>query len=311
MKFQSYLVILLVACATGLSLASEEKSPQISSLKSLSIPKKLGILAASHLRPSLLRGLDIKWSDLFSPDDLPWIDYMFVDFRSLLTQSLKVPENIPLPECDDHHIIDINESGWVFNWTLSWTSEESQMIGQQDTTSINEVTPTTFKNSFHAPSFVWRSPKAAYQFYDNYYGEFVRAQNFYYGIKDLYLNTSANYEFVPDVGIQISNLTIGFDIGYLRYNVEDIIWGYQNGTTERFPGYKYDNTDTLLYEWKYNQAEYLIGLEFRINCVLSGSRNDPDRCEWDDNNWYVSQYYYKMNVLQLFETIGLGSMRTS
>ncbi|CAL8136510.1 unnamed protein product [Orchesella dallaii] len=222
---------------------------------------------------------------------------MFVDFRSLLTQSLKVPEKIPIPEAESFYIIDINEAGWVLNWTVSWVSKDSEMVGTQDTTSVNEVTPTTFKNTFHVPSFVWRSRNAACQIQDNYYGEFVRAQNIYYGIKDLYLNTSANYEYVPDVGIQISNLTIGFDIGYLRYNFEDVIWGYSNGTTERFPGFKYDNAPTLLWEWKFIQAEYLSGLEFRINCVLTGSRNNPERCEWDDEAWYVSQYYYRMNVL--------------
>ncbi|CAL8136514.1 unnamed protein product [Orchesella dallaii] len=305
MKFARFSIFFLLACASVLALASENTT-QISLLQSLFTPKKLGIFVGSQLRPSSL----VKWSDLFSPDDIPWIDFTFVDFRQLLTQIMKVPSDLPIPEIDYSFPVYINESGYAFNGTMSMTSGETQIFGQQNITSVNEVTPTFFKNTFRVPSFVWRSPKAGIQLYDNTYDEYYRAQNFTYEIQQLTLNTSANYEFVPDIGIQISNFSIEYELGYLGYSVGDFIFGYLNGTTT-YPGLEEDVTEAIFYAWQYNQADYIAALQFRINCVLSGSRNNPDRCELNDEEMYVNPRYYKMNVLQLFETIGLGSMNTS
>jgi len=141
------------------------------------------------------------------------------------------------------------------------------IIGQKRTTSVNEITPTNFKNKFLAPLFIWRSPQAGFMIYDNNNGDFYMLKNFYLGLSNLGFNTSVNYEFVPELGIQISNLSIEFDVSYLRMSIEEMVLHYE-GTTKDYGPWKYDYAENLFGDWKYHEERYLDSLQFRINCVL-------------------------------------------
>jgi len=304
----SVVFLLLVGTSTNLGLGIDTDSKP-ANLKSLSLPHKIGILAASQLpRYSSIKGL--KFSDLFSSDDFPYVDFMFVDIRSLLTQAIKVDEAAPapLPEIEWSYDIDLNETGYIINVTLSLWTAQTQMSGQNQTTSTNEITATSFKNSFHVPSFVWKSPFAGFKIYDNLYDEYTLLRDYYLGINNLFLNTSANYEFVPEVGIQISNLSIGFDMAYFQTNITEISLHYSNGTEEQLTPSNIDYREDLMLNWEGYQEDYTESLEFRINCVLSDSRNNPTRCALEGGEYYVNKDYFKMNVLQLVQTIGLGSL---
>ncbi|ODM96136.1 hypothetical protein Ocin01_10542 [Orchesella cincta] len=307
MRFTLPIIFVLLACATaGLGLKlKEENGIDKAKLKSLSPSQKLVFLAASHF-PQFSALKDLTFRDLFSSDDMPWIDYMFVDIRNFFIQSIKVNENQGgLPELDWAYTV-FNDYWFVFNITVTYKTRETQMVGQKTTTSVNEITPNSFKNSFYVPSYIWRSPGALFQVYENDEGYSLNAEDWYLGINGLTLNTSFNYEYVPDLGIQISNLTIDFDMNYWRTNCEYIYWMHPNGTREDYESIKWDYEDILLDEWKYSQEDYLDALQFRINCVLSNNLNNPDRC--DLGGGYVNREYFRMNVLQLIETIGLASL---
>jgi len=259
-----------LACFFGaVSASTSTPTKRITSMKSLSTSHKLALLAAAQISPkSFSKGKLPIWSDLFSPDDQPWVDYMFVDIRTLLIQSIKVSEDVPLPELDWRYDIDIEGGGWKFNLTFTFTSEDTEMIGQKRTTSVNEITPTSFKNTFHAPNFIWRSPKAEFRLTDNDGDYYFSYSDYFVGLNNLTLVTKAEYEFVPEMGIQISNFSIDFDVGYLRTNLDKNILRYPNGTIEDLGAVKLDYTEYLYDDWKYYAGRYLEGLPFRINCVL-------------------------------------------
>ncbi|ODM88740.1 hypothetical protein Ocin01_17942 [Orchesella cincta] len=260
--------------------------------------EKLTLLTLSSLRPE--KHGNITWTTLFDEDDLPWVDYFFVDVRNLLVQSVKVPEKIPLPELKWSWDLEFCII-YCYLYSFRLTSANTTMTGQQQTTSVNEVTPTTFKNTFRAPSFVWDSPEFKFEFSDGY--ETYTYKDVRLSINNLRLDTTFDYEYVPGLGIQISNLDIVFRLLSLRIVVRDIKESYGEVIIE-FPPLITDWTVPLLSGWVANKREYEDSLEFRINCVLSQSQVDPERCEAG----LVTEKYNKMNVVQLFETIVLGSL---
>jgi len=264
----SSITLLFLACA--LSLAGCTPTTKIADLKSLPFPQKLSLLTLSSLQPKKYGQLT--WRSLFSEDDLPWVDYMFVDIRSLLTQSIKVSEQVPLPELDYTEHIEFCILFWCVDDTLTLTTRHTQMIGQKRTSSVNEITPNSFKNAFHAPAFVWHSPDFLFNITDNIYDDQYLYSDLYIGINNLELNTSLNYEYVNDLGIQVRNLSIDFNIGYLKTNLENITFVYYDGSVEVSEPYKQDYTEYLISDWDYYKDDYQRGLEFRINCVLVRTR---------------------------------------
>ncbi|ODM91217.1 hypothetical protein Ocin01_15461, partial [Orchesella cincta] len=298
------LIVILACAASALASAVPETTKVIRDLKSLTVHEKLGLLTLSTLQPKKYGA--VTWKSLFSEDDLPWVDYFFVDIRSLLVQSIKVADQAPLPEVSWSYRFEICIIWFCVDDTLTLTTDNTFMAGQKRTTSVNEVTPTTFKNFFHVPVFVWHSPEFLWNVTDNTNGDQYLTRDIYLGINDLSLNTTFDYGFVEDLGIQISNLSIDFNINYFRVNIENVTSIYADGTVEYYDPIKNDYEQYLRDDWASYRGDYLPSLEFRINCVLSGSRINPERCEQESD--YVTSSYYKMNVLQLFETIGLGSM---
>ncbi|CAL8090986.1 unnamed protein product [Orchesella dallaii] len=295
-------ILVLVGCAISVAIATPPKT--IKDLKSLSVPEKLALVTLSSLKPDKYGSITLK--SLFSEDDYPWVDYFFVDIRSLIVQSIKVGEDAHVPEIGWSYRFEFCIWNFCIDDTLSLTSDSTFFAGQKRTTSTNEVTPTSFRNNFHAPLFVWHSPNFLFNVTDNINNDQYLTRDASLYINNLQINTTFEYGYVEDLGLQISNLSVDFNINYMRFNIENITTVYSSGEVELYDPIKTDYTEYLLSDWEYYKDDYLPSLMFRINCVLSGSRNDPERCEKETT--YMTRDYHRMNVLQLFATIGLGSL---
>ncbi|ODM97073.1 hypothetical protein Ocin01_09614 [Orchesella cincta] len=297
-------IVLVIGCACVCAVA--QRQPKITELGSLSIPQKLVVLAASNLDADPRR--QIKWTDLFSEDDKPDVDVVFTDIRSLLTLSRTIPEEAGiLPEVDWYFSWGGCWFGWCFDQTMILTSNDTIITGQKDVTSVNEVTPTSFKNTFHSPAFAWHSPNCLFNLTNHLENITDLYRDFYFTITNLTLVSSLNYEYVPDLGIQVSNLSVEFGYGHMVTNIEDVTKIRGDGSVEIRDPIKNDLT-FYFDKWEDYKTEFIPSFEFRINCLLSGSRNDPARCDPEEEDEYISREYYKMNLIHLIETIGLGAL---
>jgi len=256
------ILLLAIAC-----LAAAAPDPCIKNLaknNSLSLPQKLAILAATELDPnSFQKENKPSWTDLFSPDDYILADLFYGDLISLLTQSIKVNEEIPLPELDWSYHLAFDICGWYFDWTTTLKTVKTEMLGQKSITSTNEISPTTFKNTFNVPGFIWKSPGGEFKLYYHITDSYASFSDFYLRFYNLTITTSANYEFVQDVGIQVRNLNIHFKPGNLRLNIENVVYKDRDGIINEYPPFKL----VLPIEAMWSR-EMVSNLEFRINCVI-------------------------------------------
>ncbi|CAL8103676.1 unnamed protein product [Orchesella dallaii] len=305
---KSIILILVLGCSFS-ALAIRQKPENRLSLSSLSPIQKFGVFAASNLIKDNTISKTLAWSDFFDETDpLPYIDYFYVDFRSLLLQSIKVTEEPVLPELDWSYRFDACGSWVCIDYFFTLTSAETILQGQKQISSANEVTPNSFTNRFHVPNLQWHSPKFMFNFTDNIMDIQHLNQDLYVALNNMTAITSGNYEYVPELGIQVRNLTIDFSLGCLRSNIENISIVRANGSVEIKDPIKSDVTEDIVGVWSIYKEEYELSTQFRINCLLSAFRSDP-RCVFtedemtDRNNEYIAE-----NILQFFGNIGLGSL---
>ncbi|CAL8146424.1 unnamed protein product [Orchesella dallaii] len=298
-------LILLFACALIALGVANPVLNSIPDLKSLPVSQKLGLLASSILKPS--NHHNFTWNSLFEEDNMAFIDHFFVDLRTLLIQTIKVTEEPILPELSWSIAYSWCFVEWCVDEIMSVSSSKTYMAGQKLITSVNSISDTTFINKFHVPNFVWHSPDFLFDVTDKIHNFQLLSRDLKLGIDNLTLITTAEYEFNLDLGVQISNLTIDFNLGYLGVNIKNNTVVYDDGRIEFYDPIETDHTEYLISNWEdINKYSYQETLQFRINCILSGSRNDPERCELD--GIFQDHMYYRFNVLQLMETIGLGSL---
>ncbi|CAL8068014.1 unnamed protein product [Orchesella dallaii] len=305
MKYIFIIIILAYARTSAFASTTEKDSTsKISSLKFPTIPEKLGLLLLSTVQPNKFRNLSRQSLQFDLVQDFPFIDHFFVDFRSILTQAIKVEEGIPLPEINWRYNYEYcDPQRTCYNYTLTTITANSKMTGQNETSSVNEVSGTQFKNSFRAPHFTWQSPEFLHNLTDNENGDQYLYTNLFIELYNLTMNTTFNYGYVQDVGIEISNFSIDFGINSLRTNIRNTTIIHADGSVEIEGPIRLDFATILERDFDIYREKYQTFLQNRINCILSGFR---DECEVETES--TTKQFHRMNILQLFETIGLGSM---
>ncbi|CAL8103679.1 unnamed protein product [Orchesella dallaii] len=308
---KSIILILVLGCSFS-ALAIRQKPENRLSLSSLSPIQKFGVFAASNLIKDNTISKTLAWSDFFDETDpLPYIDYFYVDFRSLLLQSIKVTEEPVLPELDWSYRFDACGSWVCIDYFFTLTSAETILQGQKQISSANEVTPNSFTNRFHVPHLQWHSLKFLFNITDHEVNEQHLNEDLYVALHNLTIVTSANYEYVPELGVQVRNLSIDFSLGYFRSNIENISIVRADGSVEISDPIKSDVTEDVVQTWIDYKEEYELSLQFRTNCLLSAFRSDP-RCvydgDYDEADFNRAYEYIAENILQLFGTVVLGSM---
>ncbi|CAL8103685.1 unnamed protein product [Orchesella dallaii] len=307
---KSTVLLVVLGCAfTALAIHPNAEN-KLLSLKSLSPIQKLGVFAASNLIKKNTTPKTLSWNDIFDETSIyPAIDFFYADFRALLVQAIKVTEEPALPELDWSYKVDICVIFWCFDLTLTFTTAETILLGQKQISSVNEVTSNSFTNRFHVPHFQWHSPKFMFNITDHEVNEQHLNEDLYVALHNLTIGTSANYEYVPELGVQVRNLTIDFSLGYLRSNIESISIVHADGSIEVSDPIKSDVTDGIVETWIDYKEEYELSLQFRINCLLSAFRSDP-KCvfDGDEADANMAYEYIAENVLQLFGTVVLGSL---
>ncbi|CAL8103688.1 unnamed protein product [Orchesella dallaii] len=270
MKFTVLVVVLFCAISTQAILKFDKFPDQ----KSLSPLQKLGVFALSNLKSS---SKALPWSDIFAQEEIiTYLDIIYIDYRSLLVQVIAL-------------------------------AAETKFTGQKRTTSINEMTPSSFKNTFHVPHIQWHSPKFLLNVTDHELNEQHLTEDVYGALNNVTIITSADYTVVPELGLQIDNLCIDFSIGYSRTNVERMSIIRSDGSVELEEPFKSDITEAIREIWDLYKKEYETSLQLRINCFLSNNRSDPLCYNEDSYDGPVNEYFGE-NFLHLFETIVLGSM---
>ncbi|ODM89611.1 hypothetical protein Ocin01_17071 [Orchesella cincta] len=302
MRYSIFIVFL--ACFAANSQASSKSNPRkITDLKSLSPFEKLGLLAISSALPE--KNLNISRNSLFAEEEHELIDLYYHDLRTLLTQFVKIKEDAPFPEITDYSWFELCLP-FCASWGITLETNRTSITGQERTTSVNEITPTSFKNTFHVPSFVWTSPDFLFEVNDETALTRWIWRNMRVALNNLKWTTTFDYDVDPDLGLQISNLDIKFSIYWLRINIYIVGTINSGGWFIPVPPIFTDWTTNLRAYWANYKPQYLSLLTHRINCVLSNSRSDPVGCI--NGTATLSEKYHKMNVVQLFETFGLGEL---
>ncbi|CAL8103682.1 unnamed protein product [Orchesella dallaii] len=309
---KSIVLLLVLGCAFSAIAIELKPENKLTSLKSLSPIQKFGVFAASNLMKKDTIAKTLSGSDLFDETSvLPIIDFFYADFRALLVQAIKVTEEPALPELDWSYKVDICIIFWCFDLTLTLTTAETIILGQKQISSVNEVTPNSFTNRFHVPHLQWHSLKFLFNITDHEVNEQHLNEDLYVALHNLTIVTSANYEYVPELGVQVRNLSIDFSLGYFRSNIENISIVRADGSVEISDPIKSDVTEDVVQTWIDYKEEYELSLQFRTNCLLSAFRSDP-RCvydgDYDEADFNRAYEYIAENILQLFGTVVLGSM---
>ncbi|CAL8143373.1 unnamed protein product [Orchesella dallaii] len=301
-------ILFVLAFAVLASATPPRKITNTTDLKSLSTIEKFSLFVLSGLDLEPKPQLDIPWKSLFAYDDYPETDPFFVDLRAIIVQSIKIKEDAPLAAFDFNFRFEMCDWYNCYNITFNFTSGITQLKGQARTTSVNVITPTHFKNTFTVPLFQWHADDFYFEIANHVSGVTWKYSNSRLNINNMRLTTQFDYEFVPELGIQIRNLDIDFLLLSARFSILNYRHEYDDGTILPLPPIVTDYVLALLAEWLEVKAEYQTALEFRINCVLSGFRNDPERCTPTTDEGYFPNSYYVYNVMELFETIGLASL---
>ncbi|ODM87028.1 hypothetical protein Ocin01_19654 [Orchesella cincta] len=124
-------------------------------------------------------------------------------------------------------------------------------------------------------------------------------------IKNYSLKLSANLGYVPNVGIQVSNVAMNFGVDSFLTRTANVTVIYPNGTVEDKGGWESDNAEYFNSEWVRIGADVTADAETWLNCYLSNGRNGNAKCEeLLNDNWEIQ------NFAQLLQSIGLGIQRS-
>ncbi|CAL8143374.1 unnamed protein product [Orchesella dallaii] len=305
------ILILFTFAVSALASPTRNTTTKVTDLKSLSTTEKLCLLILSSLDIEPKLQGDISFKSLFKADGDEYhnVDSFFVDVRAIMVQSIKLTEDAPLPAYDFYTYLDFCDGfGNCYNLSYTLNTGITQLKGQKRITSVNEVTPTHFKNTFTVPLFQMHADDFLFEIANHLSGHNFRYRNWRVTFNNMRLVTQFDYEFVPELGIQIRNLEINFFILSARSSISYNWHEYPDGTLiPLLPVY----SDIGLYlneEWTEYKEEYQNATEFRINCFLSGFRSNPKICTPTSDVGFMPEHYYLFNVIELFGTMGLASL---
>ncbi|CAL8070857.1 unnamed protein product [Orchesella dallaii] len=112
---------------------------------------------------------------------------------------------------------------------------------------------------------------------------------------------SANLEFVPGVGLQLSNTTMGGGVDDFRIRVENATHNFPDGTSEEWGEEEINYTADFNAGWVSYGEKLEAHTETWLNCFLSEGRNGNEECEG-----YLNDKIQRHNFVLLVEAIGLG-----
>ncbi|CAL8143143.1 unnamed protein product [Orchesella dallaii] len=143
------------------------------------------------------------------------------------------------------------------------------------------MTPTRLNFSLVVPDLFISSPGYRHTITNNVTAETKLGEYAYLSVINAVYGIAADYRLVPEVGIQLSNLSLTLDI-------EKISWTCENRYTLLANGFVIDDgfletnlSDDLLeiwngdYEGQPLKPQYEQWAQYLLNCGLSGGRSDP------------------------------------
>lgn len=199
------------------------------------------------------------------------IDDFFLDARQLFTQTKKTSDTTTLPEFKYYFALNFCLWFWCINIDVNFASKNTRFLGSDTVTSENQITPDTFTNIFKVGHFNWTSPGYMINVTDYDAQRIHLTQNSFYSFENISIAFSLKYEHVPEIGIQVSNLTIHFNPGRVIGGVRELtIWDFNGNLQEQ----EYVDLESnpihreMASYWEYDKRSYRAGLEASLNCVL-------------------------------------------
>jgi len=185
-----------------------------------------------------------------------------------------------------------NEPLTLFDWVYDFSRlngsvqqnvhvefREPSINGAELINVTTNVTPTRLNFSIIVPDLFITSPGYRHTITNNVTAETKIGEFAYMTVKAVY-GIAADYRLVPDVGVQLSNVSITF-------NLEKISWTVENRYTILANGFIVDDgfletslSDDLMelwngdYEGKPLKPQYEQWAELLLNCGLSGGRSN-------------------------------------
>jgi hypothetical protein len=281
-------------------------------LKALPFKDKLMVFLASQIKSKRIEGFPkLELKDLFDDEYWyfsPYVDNFFVDGRQLFTQSKNTAVDAQLAEIDWRFRYSFCIWFFCIDEELSFTTKDSKFIGTDTIKSDTKITPTTIENTFEIRLFNWTSPGFLFNSTDYIRESIWLDQNAFISFENVTIAFFCNYHFVPDVGIQIANLSIHFNPGTVRGWVSDITqWDFHGNLVGVYEPEEYPYDEIMTDTWGYYKRDYTRGLQYSFNCLLSNGRSDPDNCLLDEAD-YVARDYFRFTNMQLLNTMGLGEL---
>ncbi|ODM94584.1 hypothetical protein Ocin01_12097, partial [Orchesella cincta] len=123
-------------------------------------------------------------------------------------------------------------------------------------------------------------------------------------ISNYTLQLSANLEYVADVGIQLSNVSMNFAVGDFKLRRENGTHILPDGTTEEYGSVEREIASYMNEDWITYGEEVTASAQAWLNCFLSNGRNGDAQCEE-----LLNDNLQPVNFMQLLQTIGLGIAR--
>ncbi|CAL8070846.1 unnamed protein product [Orchesella dallaii] len=218
--------------------------------------------------------------DIFS--DHPIRDLLIYDIPTLVLQFAKF-EDMILPTAHRTYVC------------------EPELRNANLTKLDTKINSTHIDIKFEIPDFQIINDKYIMYYVDLIDDERRVSRGTSFNIKNYTFELTANLEYVPNIGIQVSNVNMNFGVDQFVERIYNRTTYYPNGTVVELEGSESDSAAAFNSEWERIGTDVIADAEILLNCFLSNGRNGNEECEQ-----ILNDEVEKGNFVQLLQSIGMG-----
>ncbi|CAL8070852.1 unnamed protein product [Orchesella dallaii] len=231
--------------------------------------------------------------------DYSQIDFLNVDLPSVLLQLSSFGE-ILLPTVQWAYEFELCYIGICAGSRTEVDYAKPEVRNGNFTSLKTNINDTNIEIEFLIPDIQLVSEKFTMLDMDLYSSERTLYRGLTFFISNYTMRLSANLEMVEDVGLQISNTLINFEVEDCRMRVENATHTLPDGTDEELGVGEIVYSDLMTEVWSEYQTDITNYIEAWMNCFLSNGRVG-EMCDE-----LIVDKLQTENFVQVLLTIGLG-----
>ncbi|CAL8070859.1 unnamed protein product [Orchesella dallaii] len=227
-------------------------------------------------------------------------DFLNIDFP-LLALHLSKARNILLPDVHYQYSFYFCYMGICAGFLQQYDYNEPEVRNANLTSLITRIDSNKLEIEFKVPDLQLVMEKFTMMDTDLVTNDVVLWRGLSVFFTNFTTKLSADLEFVPGVGLQLSNTTMGGGVDDLRIQKENATHTFPDGTVEEWGEVYTDYTQDLNDGWASYGEDLAAYTETWLNCFLSNGRNGNEECEG-----LLNDRVQRDNFVLFVQAIGLG-----